>query len=103
MEVDKKNNVLSLAKEKSKCPTCKKISKEPFFAFVRYLNAGINYNFSKMQNLLLTRGLAKKAPLGLGSVWAVSARDVFDLGIEQLKKDPFFFLDQTPTRQPWKK
>lgn len=82
---------------------CGKISKEPFFAFVRYLNAGINYNFSKMQNLLLTRGLAKKSPLGLGSVWAVSARDVFDLGIEQLKKDPFFFLDQTPTSQPWKK
>jgi hypothetical protein len=56
-----------------------------------------------MQNLLLMRGLAKKAPLGLGSVWAVSARDVFDVGIEQLKKDPFFFLDQTPNSQPWKK
>jgi aminoglycoside N3'-acetyltransferase len=80
-----------------------KISNERFFAFVRYLDAGIDYNFMKMQNLLLKRGLAKTSPLGLGAVWAVSARDVFDIGIEQLKKDPFFFLDQTPTTQPWKK
>ena len=34
MEVrkSKKNNILSL-KKKSKCPTCKKISKEPFIPF----------------------------------------------------------------------
>ena len=25
------------------------------------------------------------------------------IGIEQLKKDPFFFLDQAPKAQPWKK
>ena len=80
-----------------------KISKERFFAFVRYLDAGIDYNFSEMQELLLKIGLAKTSPLGLGAVWAVSARDVFDIGIEQLKKDPFFFLDQAPKAQPWKK
>ena len=80
-----------------------KISDERFFAFVRYLDSDINYNFSKMQNLLLENGLAKKSPLGLGSIWAVSAKDVFDIGIEQLKKDPFFFLDKAPEKQPWKK
>ena len=80
-----------------------KISNERFFAFVRYLDSDINYNFSKMQNLLLENGLAKKSPLGLGSIWSVSARDIFNIGIEQLRKDPFFFLDRVPRKQPWKK
>ena len=33
MEVDQKNNLISLNKNKSKCPTCKKISKKPFSPF----------------------------------------------------------------------
>ena len=33
MEIDKKNNIIQLKKKKSKCPTCKKISKEPFIPF----------------------------------------------------------------------
>ena len=33
MEVDKKNNIVHLKKRKSKCPTCKKISKESFSPF----------------------------------------------------------------------
>ena len=33
MEVVKKNNVVNLKKKKSKCPTCKKISKDPFTPF----------------------------------------------------------------------
>ena len=62
-----------------------------------------NYNFSKMQNLMLENGSAKKSPLGLGAIWSVSARDIFNVGIEQLRKDPFFFLDRVPRKQPWKK
>ena len=33
MEVEKKNNLIQLKKIKSKCPTCKKKSKEPFSPF----------------------------------------------------------------------
>ena len=33
MEVVKKNNIVNLKKKKSKCPTCKKISTEPFTPF----------------------------------------------------------------------
>ena len=33
MEVKKKNNLVQLRKRKSKCPTCKKNSKEPFSPF----------------------------------------------------------------------
>ena len=33
MEINKKNNVVHLKKIKSKCPTCKKIPKEPYSPF----------------------------------------------------------------------
>ncbi len=33
MEVDKKNKIFQPKKKKSKCPTCKKISKESFSPF----------------------------------------------------------------------
>ena len=33
MEVVKKNNIIQLKQKKSKCPTCKKIPKEPFSPF----------------------------------------------------------------------
>ena len=33
MEIDKKSNIVNLKKKKSKCPTCKKISKDPFTPF----------------------------------------------------------------------
>jgi len=33
MEIDKKNNLIPLQKRKTKCPTCKKISKKPFSPF----------------------------------------------------------------------
>ena len=33
MEVEKKDNIINLNKTKSKCPTCKKKSKEPFSPF----------------------------------------------------------------------
>jgi aminoglycoside 3-N-acetyltransferase len=74
-----------------------------YFAFVRYLGAGIDYDFSRFQETLLASGLAKTTPLGYGGVWAVKASDVFDTGIEQLKRDPFFFLAAAPTGEPWKR
>ena len=33
MEVEKKIKIVQLKKKKNKCPTCKKISKEPFSPF----------------------------------------------------------------------
>jgi aminoglycoside 3-N-acetyltransferase len=79
------------------------IANQRYFAFVRYLGSGINYNFTKMQKLLLDRDLATKADLGLGAIYSVSAVDVFNLGVEQLQQNPFFFLEKAPTHEPWKK
>jgi uncharacterized protein len=33
MEVEKKNNIISLRNKKNKCPNCKKIQKEPYSPF----------------------------------------------------------------------
>jgi endogenous inhibitor of DNA gyrase (YacG/DUF329 family) len=33
MEIEKKDNIINLKKIKSKCPTCKKKSKDPFSPF----------------------------------------------------------------------
>jgi endogenous inhibitor of DNA gyrase (YacG/DUF329 family) len=33
MEVKKENNIVQLKRKKGKCPTCKKIPKEPFSPF----------------------------------------------------------------------
>jgi len=74
-----------------------------FFAFVRYLNAGVEYDFSKLQTDLMDNGLAKTGGLGYGGVWCVRARTVFDFTITQLKKDPFYLLKHPPTSEPWRK
>jgi len=74
-----------------------------FFAFVRYLDAGVNYDFTRLQDDLLALGFASSVELGYGGVWAVRARDVFDHGIEKLKQDPFYFLAAPPSAEPWRK
>lgn len=74
-----------------------------FFAFVRYLDAGVEYDFSRMQEALLDEGLARHVPIGYGGVWSVRVRDVFDLGMRRLRDDPFFFLKQAPEQEPWKR
>lgn len=79
------------------------IATQRFFAFVRYLGAGVNYDFSRLQDELLELGLARSARVGFGGVWGVRARDVFDLGMRRLKEDPFYFLEEPPLSEPWKK
>ncbi len=73
-----------------------------YFAFVRYLNSGIEYDFSRLQDMLLKKKLAQVSRLGLSRIWSVRANDVFKVGIEQLKLDPFFFLFSHPQSEPWK-
>jgi len=73
-----------------------------YFAFVRYLDCGVEYDFGRFQEHLMAHGLARKVPLGYGHVHAVRARDAFEQGIAMLSNDVFFFLHRQPTREPWK-
>ncbi len=73
-----------------------------YFAFVRYLDSGVEYDFTRLQELLLARGLARRAPLGLGAVHAVACAHVFNTVMEALRRDVFFLLRRPPEREPWK-
>ena len=74
-----------------------------FFAFVRYLNSGIEYDFSRLRDDLVNQGLARTTRLGYGRVWGVRMRDVYQVGMARLSEDPFYFLAGPPTREPWRK
>lgn len=74
-----------------------------FFAFVRYLGAGIDYDFSRLQNDLMANGLAESRKVGYGAVWCTRARAVFDFTMDQLRDEPFYLLKHPPSGEPWKK
>ncbi|CCQ73078.1 AAC(3) family N-acetyltransferase [Magnetospira sp. QH-2] len=78
-------------------------SNRRFFAFVRYLDAGIDYDFTRFQTDLLAAGLAKQASLGYGRVVAVRAADAFEAGMGKLREDPFYFLASPPKEEPWRR
>jgi aminoglycoside 3-N-acetyltransferase len=80
-----------------------KLVDNQFFAFVRYRDAGVNYNFDHFQQLLLAQGVARVMPVGYGHAVAVRSADVFDAAIAALKKDIFTLLENHPTEGVWKK
>ena len=73
-----------------------------YFAFVRYLSAGVSYDFTRLIERLSANGAVRSVAVGHGSLWAVRARDVFETGIAELKRDPFCFLSEPPHAEPWK-
>lgn len=76
--------------------------KKRYVAFVRYLDCGINYDFSRLQKKLFERKQALKVPLGYGHIYSVKCKDVFNTGIEELDEDLFFFLKHPPEKEVWK-
>jgi aminoglycoside 3-N-acetyltransferase len=69
---------------------------------VRYLDYGIEYDLSRFQSLLTSKGILKTAQLGRTTIHAISAQDVFDVAVECLDKDPYFFLKAPPKFIPGK-
>lgn len=69
---------------------------------VRYLDFGIEYDLSRFQALLLSKGLLKTAPLGRGLIHCIGAQDVFEVAVECLDSDPYFFLKSPPRFVPGK-
>lgn len=73
-----------------------------FFAFVRYLDSGVEYDFSRLQKRLKDSGQALEAPLGYGRVHGVRLRAVFDQAMACLHEDVFFLLAAEPDAGRWK-
>ncbi len=49
-------------------------------------------DFTRFENLLLKKGLLKSVTVGDGQIMSIKATDLFNEGVEALKKDKYFFL-----------
>lgn len=80
----------------------KKPDESRYFAFVRYLDSGIEYDFSRLINDLNKNGTVQSARTGLSSSYVVRCTDVFTIAIDGLKQDIFYLLKYPPAKEPWK-
>ena len=71
-----------------------------FFMSVRYLQFGIAWDLTRLENVLLKGGWLKKAPLGGDALWSVPFQAVFDACLAGLRKDPYYILEKTPAFVP---
>lgn len=69
---------------------------------VRYLDYGIEYDLMPLQREMEKRGLLRSAHLGQGTLLAVDAEEVFQVGIEWLQQNPYCFLKKPPAFVPGK-
>ncbi len=65
--------------------------------YVRHLDRNINYKMENLGDKLLGEGLLKKVKLGYGDILLCKAQDVFNLGIEMLKKNGYSLLANLPS------
>lgn len=76
----------------------KQLNGKPVSA-VRYLDYHIEYDLSRFEQHLMTKGIIKKSDL---PIFAVDAEAVFQEGIKCLDKDVYFFLKHPPKFVPGK-
>jgi len=63
---------------------------------VRYLNYEIEYFLIPFEELLLKQGIAKSQPVGKGRILVVDAEQAYQLGIQCLEKNIYYFLKNPP-------
>ena len=67
-----------------------------FTMSVRYLDYDIELNTSRVEKILLEKGLAKEVPIGMTFVQSVGSEDAIRTGIELLREDRYAFLSRPP-------
>jgi len=71
--------------------------KEGSFNLVRYSKSDrYRIDFTDFGRILEGKGLLKTVKIGGGEVSIIKAKDLFDEGMAQLKKNPYFFLNVEP-------
>ena len=68
----------------------------PFTMTNRYLDYSIAYNHDKYKKYLIDLGLTKIRPIGRSCVYVTKIKPAFDVLIEKLNEDRYFFLEKTP-------
>ncbi len=69
---------------------------------VRYLDYDISYDLQKFETKLVEHNQLKICQVGQGSLRCAEAQEVYDLGIQCLDSDPYFFLKHPPHFIPGK-
>lgn len=67
-----------------------------FFMAVRYLEYGVAYDLSRLEADLAARSALLQVPLGGSCVWAVRLEAALEVGIDGLRRDPYYLLAQPP-------
>ena len=70
--------------------------KGTFTMSVRYLDFGIAHYSIRLKQHLLELGRASNIPLGGSFIWCAAAQEIFEVGIECLRRDRYFLLEQPP-------
>jgi hypothetical protein len=68
-----------------------------FLMAVRYLQYGVAYDLSNLQDALLSMKALVEVPLGGSSIWVVPLEAAFEVGIRELQKNPYYLLQKPPS------
>lgn len=68
----------------------------PFTMSVRFLDYGIAYDTNRFKTDLAAAGVGRTVPVGGNSLFVTSAKAAFDLGVEKLNADRYYFLSAPP-------
>lgn len=68
-----------------------------FLMAVRYLQYDIAYDLSRLEADLTEKSAITQRPLGGDSVWVVPLEAVFEVGMQGLRRDPYYLLQQPPS------
>jgi acyl-CoA synthetase (AMP-forming)/AMP-acid ligase II/aminoglycoside N3'-acetyltransferase len=68
----------------------------PFTMSVRYLDFGITYDSTRLRDLMLQTGDAKRVPLGDDAVFCTTSEKMTARAVECLSRDRWFFLKTPP-------
>ncbi len=74
----------------------KKIYKDEYTFFVRYLDRGIIFDTRKLEKHLIKKEVMKETMLGNGRILMVESNDLFNEGMKLLDKDIYYFLKEKP-------
>ncbi len=73
---------------------------DDFFMAVRYLQYGIAYDLSDLQKRLIESGAMRRRSLGGSALWSVPMQAVFEFGMQGLRRDPYYLLQEEPAFIP---
>lgn len=68
--------------------------------YARYLDRGVENNFSRFAARAEQAGVVRRAPLCDAALLCFRAQAIFDFGMRQMAEEPYIFLDRPPAPPP---